>query len=185
MSVRKIRYSAAELAAAKNGLEMPRHAIDQTDFKLLAALQDFARISNVDLAKRVGITPPPCLRRVHTLEQRGFIRAYHAELDAKQLGFEVTGFVFVGLKSQADPDIKAFEAALRGWPAVRESYALQGEVDFLLKCVARDLTDFQTFVRAHLMVAPNVRNVRTSVAIHGERKPALPLFESPRYKEQR
>jgi DNA-binding Lrp family transcriptional regulator len=166
----KIRYSKAELTVAKNGLDMPRHEIDHTDLRLLSALQDFARISNVDLAKRIGITAPPCLRRVHTLEQRGYVRAYHAELDAKRLGFEVTGFIFVGLKSQADLDIRAFEESLRHWPIIRKSYALQGEVDFLLKCIARDLTAFQDFVRNDLMPTPNVRNVRTFG--HSKRKEA-------------
>src|SRR5688500_9415179 len=118
---------------------MGRHKVDAIDLQILAELQKDGRITNVELAERANITAPPCLRRVRALENAGFIRGYHADLDAKSLGFELTAFAFVGLHSQAEADLKAFEEQVRRWPQVRECYMLSGEVDFLLKCVARDL----------------------------------------------
>ena len=161
--VRVVRYSLAEQAAAKNSAYMPRHQIDQTDLKLLAALQSNGRASNVELSKLAGITAPPCLRRVRTLEENGVIRGYHANVDPKKLGFHVIGFAYIGLVSQAEPELKTFTKLVRGWRIVREAYSLQGDVDYLLKCVARDLTEFQTFVTDILLTTSNVRTVKTSI----------------------
>ena len=105
--------------------------------RILAELQSNGRITNVELSRRAKITAPPCLRRMRTLEKAGYIKGYHADLDAKSLGYEVTGFAFVGLASQAEADLKRFEEQVKGWPNVRECQMLSGEVDFLLKCVAK------------------------------------------------
>jgi DNA-binding Lrp family transcriptional regulator len=150
-------------------------SLDQIDLKILNEIQANGRITNVELAKRVGISPPPCLRRVRTLEEDGYIQGYRGLLDPQRLGFEVTVFASVHLSSQADADLRAFEEFVRGEPLVRECWMLSGEVDFILKCVAPDMATFQDFV-AHLTAAPHVRNVRTSLVLHNSKySPAVPL----------
>src|SRR6476659_4959130 len=109
--------------------------LDAIDLRILSELQANGRITNVELSRRARITAPPCLRRMRALEKAGYIRGYHADLDPKRLGFEVSAYVFVGLSSQAEGDLKRFEEQVRSWPEVRECYMLSGEVDFLLKCV--------------------------------------------------
>lgn len=139
--------------------------LDAIDWQILKELQDDGRMTNVELAKRVGISAPPCLRRVRALEAAGLIRGYRTLLDEKQLGFEVTAFAMVGLQSQTEADLIAFEEKVKSWPIVRESYMLSGEVDFLLKCVAPDLQSFQSFIIRDLTAAPNVDSVRTALTI--------------------
>lgn len=152
-----------------------RHEIDQTDVKILAELQANGRITNVDLARRVGISPPPCLRRVRALEEAGYVTGYRGQLDGSRLGFDVTVFASVHLSSQADSDLRDFEAFVRAEPWVRECWMLSGETDFILKCVAPDMATFQEFV-ARLTAAPHVRNVRTSLVLHNSKnEPAVPL----------
>jgi DNA-binding Lrp family transcriptional regulator len=138
--------------------------LDAIDWKILSELQNEGRITNVELARRVGISAPPCLRRVRALEEAGYIRGYRALLDEKRLGYEVTMFALVHLSSQAEPDLAAFEAFVRAQPLVRECWMLSGEVDFILKCVAPDLKTFQAFV-TELTGAPHVRNVKTSLSL--------------------
>ena len=116
--------------------------LDQTDWRILRELQADGRITNVELARKVGISAPPCLRRVRALEEAGF-RGYAALLDDRALGYDVTAFAMVGLHSQAEADLIAFEERVRGSPIVRDCYMLSGEIDFMLKCVAPDLTAFQ------------------------------------------
>ncbi len=145
---------------------MPRtHQLDRTDREILALLQEDGRITNVDLAQKVGLTAPPCLRRVRALEDAGVIRGYHAELSAEQLGWPITVFVMVSLKSQAEADLRAFEAHIADIPEVRECHMLNGEIDFLLKVVARDLPSFQTLLTERLTSASNVASVKTSLTI--------------------
>ncbi len=144
---------------------MPTIKLDPIDRKILAELQDDGRMTNVELAKRVGISAPPCLRRVRTLEENGFINGYHADVDARVLGFEVQVFAMVGLYSQAESDLSLFEEQCRSWPLVRECHMLNGEIDFILKCVSPDLTTFQTFLTHDLTAAENVASVKTSLVI--------------------
>jgi DNA-binding Lrp family transcriptional regulator len=154
---------------------MARHRLDTIDRKILAELQDNGRMTNVELSRRAKITAPPCLRRVRALEKAGLIRGYHADLDAKALGYELTAFAFVGLSSQNEQDLKGFEEQIRNWPMVRECYMLSGEVDFVLKCVARDLSEFQTFV-TELTGLKNVASVKTALAIRpSKREPGVPV----------
>ena len=158
-----------------------RHKIDSIDLQILAELQSDGRITNVELAERARITAPPCLRRVRALEKAGLIRGYHADLDPKALGFELTAFAFVGLSSQAEADLKAFEDQVRAWPVVRECHMLSGEVDFLLKCVAHDLTEFQDFVTGQLTAAKSVASVKTALAIRPSKsEPGVPIDPSAR-----
>ncbi|MBE1291939.1 Lrp/AsnC family transcriptional regulator [Shimia sp.] len=155
---------------------MPGHRLDPIDRKILAELQADGRMTNVELAKRVGISAPPCLRRVRTLEDAGYIRGYHADVDSRELGFEVQVFAMVGLVSQAEADLSAFEDRCRDWPLVRECHMLNGEVDFILKCVAPDLSTFQTFLTEDLTSAPNVASVKTSLVIRGAKDtPGVPF----------
>jgi len=150
--------------------------LDPIDRMILAELQADGRMTNVELAKRVGISAPPCLRRVRTLEENGYIKGYHAEVNAKELGFEVQVFANVGLASQAESDLSAFEAKCKSWPLVRECHMLNGEVDFILKCVAPDLSSFQTFLTGELLTIPNVASVKTSLVIRGEKdEPGVPF----------
>jgi DNA-binding Lrp family transcriptional regulator len=151
--------------------------LDDIDWKILAELQNDGRITNVELARRVGISAPPCLRRVRALEEAGFIRGYRALLDEKRLGYEVTMFALVHLTSQAEPDLAAFEAFVRAQPLVRECWMLSGEIDFILKCVAPDLKTFQAFVN-ELTGAPNVRNVKTSLTLRNSKDAALVPMEN-------
>ena len=150
--------------------------LDLIDRQILAELQADGRMTNVALASRVGISAPPCLRRVRTLEEAGFIRGYHAEIDARELGFEVQVFAMVRLQSQAEADLSAFEARCRAWPLVRECHMLNGEIDFILKCVAPDLSSFQGFLTGALLKADNVATVKTSLVIRcAKDEPGLPF----------
>ena len=155
---------------------MPGQKLDAIDRMILAELQAQGRMTNVELARRVGISAPPCLRRVRTLEEQGYIRGYHADIDPRELGFEVQVFAMVRLVSQAEADLSAFEALCIGWPMVRECHMLNGEVDFILKCVSPDLRTFQTFLTEKLTAAPNVANVKTSLVIRGAKdEPGVPF----------
>jgi DNA-binding Lrp family transcriptional regulator len=150
--------------------------LDAIDRKILKELQDNGRITNVELARRVGISAPPCLRRVRALEQVGYIKGYRALLDAKLLDFEVTAFALVHLSSQAEADLAEFESFVRAQPLVRECWMLSGEIDFILKCVAPNLAAFQTLV-TELTAAPHVRNVKTSLALHNSKDAAMVPME--------
>ena len=152
--------------------KMQRVKLDDIDWKILAELQADGRITNVELAKRVGVSAPPCLRRVRALEEAGFVRGYHADLDPKLLGFEVTVFAMVGLHKQAESDLQAFEALVESWPIVRECHMLNGEIDFILKCVAHDLSEFQSFLTENLTSAENVESVKTSLTIRTSKQSA-------------
>ncbi|MEM1163818.1 MAG: Lrp/AsnC family transcriptional regulator [Pseudomonadota bacterium] len=150
--------------------------LDLIDRKILAELQNDGRMTNVELSRRVGISAPPCLRRVRGLEETGLIEGYHARLNARALGYEVTVFTMVSLKSQAGADLEAFEALCRDWPLVRECHMLNGEIDFLLKCVAPNLLTFQSFLTDQLTATPNVSNVRTSLVIRSDKdQPGVPF----------
>ena len=151
--------------------------LDAVDRQILQELQDDGRITNVELARRVGISAPPCLRRMRALEQAGYIKGYRGLLDEKLLGFEVTVFAMVHLSSQAEADLKAFEDFVRAQPLVRECWMLSGEIDFILKCVAPDLKTFKAFV-AELTAAPHVRNVKTALTLRNSKDaPIVPMEE--------
>lgn len=159
---------------------MNKHfTLDAVDWRILRELQANGRITNVKLAQRAGISPPPCLRRVRALEKAGIITGYRAVLDQKQLGFDVTMFAMVGLHSQAEADLIAFEQRVAGLPVVRECYMLSGEIDFLLKCVAPDLATAQDFVINELTSLPNVDSVKTTLTLRQSKaEAAIPLQEN-------
>ena len=142
-----------------------RSRLDETDLAILRALQDDGRMTNVDLAARIGMSPPPALRRVRALEEAGIITGYRALIDEKKLGFAVSFFAFVHLASQAGNDLEAFADHVRSHPAIRECWTLSGDMDFTLKCIAPDMKAFQDFV-SELTALPNVRNVRTALMLN-------------------
>jgi len=155
---------------------MRRVKLDRIDRRILRDLQDDGRMTNVELARRAGISAPPCLRRVRALEEAGFIRGYHADINPKQMGFEVTVFAGVGLSSQAEGDLRRFEEMVAGWPQVRECHMLAGETDFLLKIVAETWEDYQRFLTSKLTTAPNVSHVKSSLAIRTSKlMPGVPI----------
>ena len=151
--------------------------LDAIDWRILKELQADGRMTNVALAGRVGITPPPCLRRVRALEEAGIISGYHAELDARRLGLELTAYAMVGLHSQSEADLRAFENRVLAWPLVREAHMLSGDADYILKCMASDLPTFQDFVTRELTAAPNVATVKTTLTIRQAKRDAgIPLL---------
>ena len=153
-----------------------RARLDATDWRILRELQTDGRLTNVALARRVGLSPPPCLRRVQALEQAGFIGGYHARIDARMTGFEVAAFIMVTLRAQGEVELRAFENQVLKWPLVREAYMLTGDADFILKCVAPDLTSFQEFVIRQLAAMPNVASVKTNVVLRPAKfEPGVPL----------
>ena len=155
---------------------MKRIKLDKIDRKILNHLQSDGRVTNVDLAKVAGISAPPCLRRVRALEESGFIQGFFARLNASLLGYGVTVFAQVKLVSQAENDLARFEERVRGWPQVREVWMLAGEVDFMLKIVARDWDDYQGFLTSQLTGAPNVISVKSSLAIRATKEePGVPI----------
>lgn len=150
--------------------------LDSIDLQILAELQDDGRMTNVELASKVGLTAPPCLRRVRALEDVGTIRSYHADIEPSALGFTISIFVMVSLKSQAEADLEAFESHVAALPEVRECHMLNGEIDFILKVVARDLQSFQQFLTSKLTPAPNVASVKTSLTIRTSKNlPGVPI----------
>ncbi len=155
---------------------MRRIKLDKIDRKILQELQDNGRITNVELAKSAGISAPPCLRRVRALEENGYIKGYHAKIDAASLGFGVAVFAQVKLTSQAEQDLVKFEDSCKDWPFVRECHMLAGEVDFLLKIVAPDWDAYQNFLTNELVAAPNVTSVKSSLAIRSIKElPGVPV----------
>ena len=153
--------------------ELPE--LDAIDHRILAELQRDGRMTNVELARRVEITAPPCLRRVRRLEEAGVIRGYHADTDPQRLGWEVVFFAVVGLESQKEAVLSAFEAMVAEWPEVRECHMIRGGGDFLLRLVARD-TAHENQLTQRLTSAANVTKVQTFQTIRTSRNLAgVPL----------
>ena len=155
---------------------MKKSRLDKIDRKILKELQDNGRITNVELARKVGISAPPCLRRVRALEESGYVRNYRARLDSALMGYSVTVFAMVRLTSQAEPDLIRFEQHISKLPMVRECHMLAGEVDFILKIVAKDWDNYQEFLKNELTGAPNVTSVKSSLSIRSAKdEPGVPV----------
>jgi DNA-binding Lrp family transcriptional regulator len=153
-----------------------RQRLDAIDWQILRELQSDGRVTNVALATRVGLSAPPCLRRVRTLEATGLVTGYAAILDEAALGFDLMAFAMVGLHSQSEADLRAFENRVLGWPLVREAYMLSGESDYILHCIAPDLPSFQEFITRELTAAPNVATVKSNLVIRrAKREPGVPI----------
>ena len=150
--------------------------LDATDWRILKELQADGRMTNIALATKIGLSAPPCLRRVRALEEAGLITGYTTLVDEEALGHALTAFVMVRLHNQAEADLRAFENRVLGWPLVRDAHMLSGESDYMLKCVARNLPSFQGFVLNELTAAPNVASVKTFLTIRrAKREPGIPI----------
>ncbi|MBL6453840.1 Lrp/AsnC family transcriptional regulator [Belnapia sp. T6] len=135
-------------------------SLDEVDRQILSELQSDGRMTNVELARRVGLSAPPCLRRVRRLEEEGVIRGYHADLDPVALGYEITFFALVGLESQKEAVLQSFERMVHDWPEVRECHMIRGGGDFLLRLVARD-TAHENALTSRLTAVEAVARVQT------------------------
>jgi DNA-binding Lrp family transcriptional regulator len=153
--------------------------LDIIDWKILRELQEDGRMTNVELSRRVGISAPPCLRRVRRLEEAGIIRGYRAQLDAPALGMDVVAFCLIGLRHHAETELKAFADRTRGWPIVRAAWMVSGDSDFMLHCVAPNLATFQGFVIEELTSTPNVDTVRTALTIRKVKDEGLVAITPP------
>lgn len=150
--------------------------LDTVDLQILKDLQSDGRITNVKLAQNAGISAPPCLRRVRALEEAGVIESYHATLNQKALGFQVTIFAQVGLSSQSDSDLRSFEEQVRKWPLVRECHMIAGESDYLLKIVARNWDEYQQFYTTQLSTLSIVTNIKSKLIIRTAKQlPGVPV----------
>ena len=167
-------------SAAISGDIMPGRSLDALDRRILAALQDDARLSVVDLAGRVGLSPSPCLRRLRRLEADGVIAGYRATLDRARVGLGLTVFVGIKVERHQVTDAAAFEAAVQGLPEVVSCHIVSGEADFLLQVVVPDLAAYESFLLGTLLKLPGVRDVRSSFAIRTVKTGApLPLDHLP------
>ena len=155
---------------------MPDITIDEIDRKILQTLQQDARISNVRLARKVGLSPSPCLRRVRELESRGVIRDYVSLLDPAAIGLGVSVFVQVTLEKQVEKELELFEQAVLERPEVMECYLMTGDADYLLRVVVRDVPSFERFLLDHLTRIPGVAGIKSSFALKQVKyRTALPL----------
>jgi DNA-binding Lrp family transcriptional regulator len=155
---------------------MRGHKLDDVDKQILHDLQNDGRMTNVELARRAGVSAPPCLRRVRVLEEAKVIRGYHADIDPLALGYGVTVFASVSLKSQAEADLRAFQDVVGAWPMVRECHMLTGETDFLIKVVAHDWDSYEKFLTSQLTAAPNVATVKSALTIRTTKnQPGVPI----------
>lgn len=139
--------------------------LDVIDRRILENLQDDARMRNVDLAGKVGLSPSPCLRRVGNLEQTGVIRGYATLLDAEAVGLPVSIFVSVTLEKQVERALKIFEKHIRARPEVMECYLMTGDADYLLRVVTADLAAYEKFLIGHLTRIPGVASIKSSFAL--------------------
>lgn len=144
---------------------MSKQALDRIDREILKALQADARMSNVDLAEKIGLSPSPCARRVARLEQDGVISRYATVIDQKAVGLPVSVFVNVTLERQVENALETFQTAVLKRPEVMECYLMTGEADYLLRVVVRDLEAYERFIVEHLTRVPGIANIKSSFAL--------------------
>ncbi len=144
---------------------MPKSHIDATDLKILANIQENCRLTNVELAEKVNLSPSPCLRRVRNLEADGVIKGYMALVDQTAVNLPVSVFVQVTLERQVVADLETFEDAILARAEVMECYLMTGDADYLLRVVAKDLQAYQEFLLAHLTQIPGVASIKSSFAL--------------------
>lgn len=155
---------------------MPKIDLDDFDRRILQALQENGRITNNDLADKIGLSPSPCLRRVRQLEAAGIISGYVALVDPDKIGLSVTAFVRVRLDRQDDRHLATFEKAIAEYPEVLECYLMTGEADYQLRVLVESLAEFENFLRNRLTRIHGVSEVRSSFALRPVvYKTALPL----------
>ena len=149
---------------------MSKKKLDKTDLKILRILQDEGRISNLDLSKKIEMSAPPTLRRVRELEKNGYIENITANLDAEKLGFDLTAWIFISLKNQNEESLGSFEKMVWGWEPIRECFMLNGEVDFILKCVVKNINEFNNFLTTQVTPNENILSVKTAFVIKNTKK---------------
>ena len=149
---------------------MSKKKLDKTDLKILRILQDEGRISNLDLSKKIEMSAPPTLRRVRELEKKGYIENITANLDAEKLGFDLTAWIFISLKNQNEESLGSFEKMVWGWEPIRECFMLNGEIDFILKCVVKNMNEFNDFLTTQVTPNENILSVKTAFVIKNTKK---------------
>ena len=153
--------------------------LDQIDHKILMHLQENARITNAELAEKVGLSPTPCLRRLRRLESDGVIRGYHTEVNREALGVNVTVIILVKLEREDDKTLRDFEAAIQKRPEVMECYLVTGKFDYFVRVVIPTLAAYETFLSETILRMPNVETVESSFTLREvERKVVIPIPES-------
>ncbi len=162
---------------------MPSKSLDAIDRQILENLQNDARMRNVELAKKVGLSPSPCLRRVGNLEEMGVIRGYVTLVDAEAVGLPVSVFVSVTLEKQIEKSLEKFEKEIRARPEVMECYLMTGDADYLLRVVTSDLGAYERFLLDHLTRIPGVASIRSSFALKQVAyRTALPILSPGKSK---
>ncbi len=161
-----VQYTSPTMQSADK--TVPAAELDAIDRRIIGELQRDGRMTNVELARRAGISAPPCLRRVRRLEELGVIRGYHCDTDPHTLGWPVTFFALVGLDSQRDAVLAQFEAEVAEWPEVRECHMIRGGSDFLLRLLARDTAQENQLTR-RLTAMPHVSRLQTLQTIRTSR----------------
>ena len=151
-------------------MKMSKKKIDKTDLKILRILQDEGRISNLDLSKKIEMSAPPTLRRVRELEKNGYIENISANLNAEKLGFELIAWIFISLKNQNEESLGTFEKLVWGWEQIRECFMLNGEIDFILKCVVKNMNEFNDFLTTQVTPNENILSVKTAFVIKNTKK---------------
>ncbi len=155
---------------------MRKIKLDKIDRQILHYLQEDGRMSNVDLAKKVNISAPPCLRRVKALEDSGYIKGYHADINAQALDYNMTIFAQISLEHHSDKDLSAFTDMVQDWEMVRECHLMTGDFDVLLKVVAKDWDEYQHFITEKVTKADNVGNVRSHLSVRtAKQEPGVPI----------
>ena len=155
-----------------------RPPLDEIDLTILAELQRDGRIRNNELAERVGLSEPPCRRRVRALRERGYVSAIRATLDEALLGYEVISFVLIQLQSQARATLQTFETSIAAMPLILQSWRISGDADYLLKCVARNVEGMHRQL-LQFSAMPEVRNIRTFPVLGVAKDAPLPIVRDP------
>ncbi len=154
--------------------------LDQIDLKILRHLQENARITNAELAEKVGLSPTPCLRRLRRLESEGVIKGYHTDVNREELGVNVTVLALVKLEREDDATLRTFEEAVKDRPEVMECDLLTGKFDYLIRVVIPTLAAYEAFLSETILRMPNVATVESSPVLREvERKVILPVFRKP------
>ncbi|MCH9674493.1 MAG: Lrp/AsnC family transcriptional regulator [Gammaproteobacteria bacterium] len=155
---------------------MPKLVSDRIDLRILQVLQSDARVSNVELAEQVGLSPSPCARRVRMLEQAGVILGSSALVDAAAVGLPISVFIQVTLERQVESMLQIFEATVSTYPEVMECYLMTGDADYLLRVVVPDLESYQRFLMDRLTHIEGVASIKSSLAMRQvQYRTALPI----------
>jgi len=139
--------------------------LDEVDVQLLSLLQQDGRITNADLAKKVGLSPPSVLQRVRVLEKAGLIKGYFGILDAEKLGLRITALAMISLSLHQEQPIERFRRSVNDIPEVLECYHVSGEFDFLLKIVVKDIRAYEQLIRERLSKIKGIQQIKTSFVL--------------------